>query len=829
MGLINAITDRLPGWLYDKALPTEAPGIIRDLGTGRGTTVDPPDNPKELLAHYREWVYACVTKNAEGVAAIPLRLYTENRGPSSRASRSARKTPLRSVSKKRRADLEARPHLSKFLRANADIQEVLEHPFLMLWESGNPFLTGSQNQRLIIMHLDIIGDSYMLMDIDPSLGIPTQLFALPPETMSIGVTEDGFGIDHYSQQRPGKNEKVKIPANSVMHCKHPDPKNTLYGMSPLEAIGISAMLYHQYNIFEAALLNNDAVPGTVFRIKSPMTDTQKRREERKWKAKHGGPGKAGKLAFVSGIEGIDRLGYSQREMMFQSGRKLTREDIAGVYNVPIPLLISEGSNLAHDDNAEAHHAKYALRPRLALLEDQINRDIIPKYEDGENLFVAFDNPIPEDRTHNLERAKAMTATAGYVYKNEARKALMLDMDPELDGQLIEPSSSLPSIEYNPERTELAVGSSVQKAKPTVQDEFEKRLKHLFSEQKRDILRWLKSQARGVVKLLASSTMLDAVFDADAWAERFQAELMPLMGVQVGAGAVRGLDRIGSAMNFDIQRPEVSDFIADYTYRFSVSVNSKTQADLRNIFQRAEQEGHTLSEVTTKVEQEFGGMERWRANRIARAETVRAREAGQMEAWKQSGVVQGYYWETTSGDPCQFCLETESKFGKDGMHMTFGQNFYDRGSSVDSGDSSMALNYSDTPHPPLHPNCCPPGTMIYTYAGMIPIEKIKVGDMVLTHRARPGKVTSLMHRKYHGTLVKIGRLRVTPDHPVFTQHGWVLAKHLHCHDDEWRQLPREKYTGLVYNFSVENDESYVADDIIVHNCQCDLVPILIGEE
>lgn len=39
-----------------------------------------------------------------------------------------------------------------------------------------------------------------------------------------------------------------------------------------------------------------------------------------------------------------------------------------------------------------------------------------------------------------------------------------------------------------------------------------------------------------------------------------------------------------------------------------------------------------------------------------------------------------------------------------------------------------------------------------------------------------------------------------------------------------KIERLKSTETVYNFSVEEDESYVLNGIVSHNCRCDLVPL-----
>ena len=723
MGLIDWFIRRDGGARAD-AVEKEftGPSALRVEGLSVSGVQEPPDDPASLLKQYREWVYACVTKNAEVVASTPLRLYATRRTAARRSTGLRHKlaTPTREISRKVHDEIELRSHMQKYLRLSDDFVEVLEHPFLNLWEDGNPFLTGTQQKRVIVMHLDLVGDNYVLMEIDAEYG-PTMLLTLPPETMKIKPRDDQRGIEYYEQTQAGRTEPTKIPANEIMHCMHPDPKDVMYGMSPLEAIGLAAELYHEYNQFESALINNDGIPSTLVRTESALTRTQQLRLERKWQAKHGGPTRAGNLAFVHGITGIERIGFAPRDMMFQIGRKLSREDIAGVFNVPIPLLIADGSALAQGQDAEKHHARYAIKPRCCLIEEQINRDIIPKYPEGEELFVAFDNPVPEDRAHNLERAKVMVVSSGLVYKNEARAALELTAEPDMDKELIESGwgslggfGGTPSPAGDVDGGEAAgedygedegtpVPAAEVKAAPPAPRDFTRALQRLFAEQRSEILRTLRASQKARTKLLPID--VDTAFDVDAWTQRYYDELKPFLEENFVAGGEAGLGRIGSPISFDIQRPEVADFIADYTYRFSFSANSNTQGALRDIFTNANADGQTLSEVTNRVQDHFDYAERYRAARIARTETARARQGGEVESWKQSGVVQGYYWQTATTNPCEYCKELEAKFGPNGVHLTFGDNFFDRGGSVDAGGASpMALNYSDTPHPPLHPNC-----------------------------------------------------------------------------------------------------------------------------
>lgn len=151
---------------------------------------------------------------------------------------------------------------------------------------------------------------------------------------------------------------------------------------------------------------------------------------------------------------------------------------------------------------------------------------------------------------------------------------------------------------------------------------------------------------------------------------------------------------------------------------------------------------------------------------------------------------------------------------------------------------------------LSPDCFPAGTMVRTRRGYQPIEDVKIDDEVLTHRARWRRVTAVMSKDFDGELVVIhaqslsSPLRVTPEHPflVDPKHPfsvnnvtWTAACDL---TTEMRltavtgiiggatptyvprridAITRERATLQVFNISVDEDESYVVDGIIVHNC------------
>ena len=153
-------------------------------------------------------------------------------------------------------------------------------------------------------------------------------------------------------------------------------------------------------------------------------------------------------------------------------------------------------------------------------------------------------------------------------------------------------------------------------------------------------------------------------------------------------------------------------------------------------------------------------------------------------------------------------------------------------------------------------CFPAGTMITTNKGCVPIEKITVGMRVLTHRGRCAPVLATGSKMSNTIILKDeygSTLECTRNHPIYSAKEcvnggtkklidlgkWTPAYRMlgllwskpivslsqclePCFDTHnWRKVKsisigREDIP--VYNMTVAVDNSYVADGIVVHNCQ-----------
>lgn len=157
-------------------------------------------------------------------------------------------------------------------------------------------------------------------------------------------------------------------------------------------------------------------------------------------------------------------------------------------------------------------------------------------------------------------------------------------------------------------------------------------------------------------------------------------------------------------------------------------------------------------------------------------------------------------------------------------------------------------------------CFPAGTLITMADGsQKPIETVAPGECVRTHMGRPRKVVTAMTHRYTGKMytftisatpnIPEHTITATQEHPILvyvdlntiidraeTGFDWVAAQNIKL-GDHVIQNPYEEssYTVFecgevtnisvedsvdtpVYNLSVEEDESFVAENVAVHNCR-----------
>jgi len=191
-------------------------------------------------------------------------------------------------------------------------------------------------------------------------------------------------------------------------------------------------------------------------------------------------------------------------------------------------------------------------------------------------------------------------------------------------------------------------------------------------------------------------------------------------------------------------------------------------------------GEGIDPAARRIRQYVKGKTMYNAQRIARTEIHRAATAAQLHVYRRhKNILAGLTWYATlDRRTCAACAELDQMM----WH-------YDRPPLL-----------SEAPEPPLHPMCfIDPQVPVRVPGGEKAIGKIRVGDLVLTHKGRFRRVTSLIRQqKWRGQVYAVavrmrrgaaagrGRITVTKGHPILVKRkggptAWVPVQDIRVGD------------------------------------------------
>jgi hypothetical protein len=201
--------------------------------------------------------------------------------------------------------------------------------------------------------------------------------------------------------------------------------------------------------------------------------------------------------------------------------------------------------------------------------------------------------------------------------------------------------------------------------------------------------------KAMIDYHALGTDIEAVLRSrtDNWRDGF----IPLFEALVGEQG----DHIAATfgLDFSLHNPRVQEFIRDYAFQFANKVSATAADEIRAIIGQAQQEGWDILMTMSQIEGRYSQWTTWRAELIARSETIRSSNAGAVSAYQQAGVMQKEWLVTEDDRLCEFC----SPMG--GKVVGVETNFYSLGDQVTTeAGNVLKINYEHIGFPPLHPNC-----------------------------------------------------------------------------------------------------------------------------
>lgn len=374
--------------------PANATDWTSSLSFLREGSIDLADG---LTASYKAiyqkqpWVYAAVNKLARSVARMPLKAYE------------------RDDQEKRRS-------------FDGPLSDLMHRPY----GGGTPF---SLKER-IVKNTAIYGNAIVVkLGSERADDVPDDLFPAPATGWNLG--EGGFYIwtDKNGERYPFERWKI-------IHFRFWDLDESGFGLSMLEPLRMTLAIEDAAQRLGVASFNRPK-PGSVLKTDQKLKPESAAALKANLKAAHGSVDKAFQVAVLE--QGLDWAPWPETNMKDSAvvdHRKLTREEVAAVFDVPQPTIgMLDEANFASLDILHTMLYQDSLGPWVTMIEQTLQAEFVEMIPAFANQFLEFDlNAVLRGDITSRYRAYSVAINSGFKTQNEIR-ALENDApmdDPEAD-------------------------------------------------------------------------------------------------------------------------------------------------------------------------------------------------------------------------------------------------------------------------------------------------------------------------------------------------------------------------------------------------------------
>jgi hypothetical protein len=242
---------------------------------------------------------------------------------------------------------------------------------------------------------------------------------------------------------------------------------------------------------------------------------------------------------------------------------------------------------------------------------------------------------------------------------------------------------------------VAVKENFRVSLMQIQEQFER----IFN---KNVISIVREQEKSVLSKVHPKSLAkdfeDSTFNLDDEVKKFMDSLSPVILELIQEAGQEALQFAGAdELEFLVDKA-AQDAIIDRLKRSSTSYNDATIKKLSKTLAEGFANDESISQIKKRVTTLFAEAKGYRAERLARTETLYVSNQGTEMAYYQTGYVTGKQWYANPG-ACEFCMSMDGKI------MSLGKPFGSDGTEVDGEDGgSYLLNYGDVDYPPLHPDC-----------------------------------------------------------------------------------------------------------------------------
>ena len=504
------------------------------------------------------------------------------------------------------------------------------------------------------------------------------------------------------QLKLGRGDPIIFPPDEFLHFKFYNPLSPWRGLSWIGAARIGIQLDQYAQLWSQRFFQKGAKFDFVLVTPQGTTQTERDNLAKMFQEKYAGAEQQGVPPVLEeGMTDIRITSSPPKDMEWVEMRSMSREEIGGLLGVPDEIM-GWGRD-TYENFATAERVLYTLTIMpLAAHRDSSLTEFFRRYgklADNESFYTDYSSvdalregeneawireqgqlqlgviTVNEWRTQNgykpfktsdKARVPLLDTVGGIQGSIGILSAVALgQMDRESAVQLFVLFFGLEQSEaealVGETQSTLSIGAPIHKA-PAFGSPEHKALWEskdaLLDDERRAMMRLLDTeigkQQKAVIAAVQGGRSFSAnghtkqsaadVFDSEEEAAAFEEAFDSVVTSALRTAGATALEDLGLGIAFDLDRPEVRRQLERILGQFATKVNDTTYNELVSLFQQAESEGLSTPEIIESLDTYFDGRRSPASlERIARTTMNSAQNAGDREAWEQSGVVSEREW------------------------------------------------------------------------------------------------------------------------------------------------------------------------------------------
>jgi HK97 family phage portal protein len=540
-------------------------------------------------------------------------------------------------------------------------------------------------------------------------GKPQRLVILTRKEIEVITSETAIGCEIVGYKLRA-NQSIKLDSNNFMHFKSFNPLDRTKGFSAINACGYSIDVDNSAKKWNVNLLLNGVNPTGIFSTENDLTTEQFERLKSQIN-EESGVQNAGKNKLLEGGLKFTQTGLSPKDADFTVAQKTSKREISSAFNVP-PQLIgdTESQTFANYTQAVLSLHNDTAFPLLSNIVDALNRFLMPKFNMGLKIYI---DDTGVEALHEQKKSEwSKIDSSNELTINEKRflkghkpidngNVIIIGgktLEQIIEGQqnfLFKDDAKLKrKFECKNKYIDLQIKAftrnedkAIDESKEVINKYFEFQLKEI--EEKAKTLATVDQYSEMVKQVIERTTQaLKEVYNIIYKDIAFESALKARMQAKKDFISFLGIEtKETPKLNSDINllrlfKAEYAQYVDNYFKQIKignliVDINKETQKLIENVIIESVKEGLSIQDTTRAINEFYdSNMTTYRAEKIARTESLRATSFASLESQKKIAPLSKKQWHSGHDDRV-----------RDGINSPFDHK------SVDFVNGEIDLGYS----------------------------------------------------------------------------------------------------------------------------------------